>query len=69
MMVVAALGEIHFHLLIEFRLKFIFYFAFGSISMTVVAALGHGKIHFNLLIEFRLILNFSFAFGFTSVLV
>ena len=52
MMVVAALGEIHFHLLIEFRLKFIFYFTFGCISMTVVAALGHGEIYFNFISSF-----------------
>jgi len=37
----------------KFRLKLIFYFTFGCISMTVVVAFGYGEIHFNLLLELR----------------
>ena len=69
MMVVTALGEIHFLLLFKFRVKLIFYVTFGCISMTVAAALGHREIYFNLLFEFRLMLKFSFTFGSTSILV
>lgn len=59
----------HFHLRCKFRLKFIFYFNFGCISMMVVTALCRGEIHFNMLFEFPLILIFSSTFGCASILV